>query len=155
MPEVKKEEFLSFDPSRIVTVGDVATKTLHDLGITHKFSVVDFIVERKKTFDTLSELGFAGDEKVFQVVNPAARINSALFTSLKAMFDNLDQHRQLVCKVEGEEDLAVVPVLLLAPLGFSVFYGQPPKKGIVSIDVTEEKKEEVYRLAERFITETS
>lgn len=151
LSEVNKEKFLSFDPSRVVTVGDVATKTFHDLGIVHKFSVVDFLVERKKTYETLNELGFTGNEKVFEAVNPATQITPALFTCLKAMFDYLDQHQQLVCRVDGEEDLAVLPILLLSPLGFHVFYGQPPDKGIVRIDVTEEKKEEAYRLAQRFI----
>ena len=151
MPEVNKEPLLSFDPSRIVTVGDVATKTFHDLGIAHKFSVVDFLVERKKTYETLTELGFTGDEKVFQAINPAAQITPSLFTCLKVMFDNLDQHQQLVCTVDGEEDLAVIPVLILTPLGFHVFYGQPPGEGLVHIEVTEEKKDEAYKLAQQLI----
>lgn len=151
LPEVNKEEFLSLDPSAIVTVGDVATKTFHDLGIAHKFAVVDFLVERKKTYETLTELGFTGSEKVFEAISPASKITHSLFTCVKDMFGDHEKYQQLVCRVDGEEDLAVLPVLLLSPLGFHVFYGQPPNKGIVRIDVTEEKKEEAYKLADRFI----
>jgi hypothetical protein len=51
--------------------------------------------------------------------------------------------------VEGEEDLAVLPVLLISPLGFSVFYGQP-NEGLVKIQVSEENKEKAYQLVENF-----
>ncbi len=149
--QVSKESLASFDPSRIVTVGDVATKTFHTMGIAQKLAVVDFFVERKKTYKDFAELGFTGEEKIFESVNPASQITPSLFTCLKMMFHDLDKHQQLVCRVEGEEDLAVLPVLLLAPLGSHVFYGQPKGEGLVHIEVTEEKKEEAYRLAEQFI----
>lgn len=151
LSEVNKEKFLSFDPSRIVTVGDVATKTLRDFGIAQKIAIVDFVVERKKTYENLAQLGFTGDEKVFEAINPAAQITASLFTCLMTIFHSLDSHKQLVCRVDGEEDLAVIPVLLLSPLGFHVFYGQPKGQGIVHIEVTEEKKEEAYGLVEQFV----
>lgn len=150
---VNKEFLASFDPSRIITVGDVATKTFLDMGIFQKIAVIDYFVERKKTFNNLSEHGFLGNEKVFDVVNPASKINPELFKTIKNMFAELN-HQTLVCRVDGEEDLAVIPVLLLSPLGFHVFYGQPKDKGLVCIEVTEEKKEEAYSLAERFVTFT-
>jgi uncharacterized protein (UPF0218 family) len=42
-----------------------------------------------------------------------------------------------------------LPVLLIAPLGFNIFYGQP-NEGLVRILVTEENKEKVYQLTESF-----
>jgi len=51
--------------------------------------------------------------------------------------------------VDGEEDLAVLPVLLIAPLGFSIFYGQP-NEGLVQVQVTEENKEQAYQFVNSF-----
>ena len=51
--------------------------------------------------------------------------------------------------VDGEEDLAVLPVVLLAPLDSLVFYGQR-NQGLVLVKVTEEKKSEFVKILARF-----
>ncbi len=47
--------------------------------------------------------------------------------------------------VLGEEDLAVMPAVVLAPLSSIVIYGQP-SSGCVLIRVTREKKKEMREL---------
>ena len=54
-----------------------------------------------------------------------------------------------IIKVSGEEDLAVLPAVLLAPLNSLVLYGQP-RKGIVVIKVTEKKKKEIKKVICQF-----
>jgi len=67
-----------------------------------------------------------------------------------AVKEAFDKKTKTVILVGGEDDLAVLPVLLIAPLGFSIYYGQPGE-GLVRVDVTEENKEKAYRLVEKFI----
>jgi hypothetical protein len=47
--------------------------------------------------------------------------------------------------VNGEEDLAVIPAVIEAPLGTAIVYGQP-SEGMVIIVTTREKKEKAKRL---------
>lgn len=126
------------DPKTIVTVGDVATKSLNDLGATHRVSIVDFFVERVQRYRSVAELGF--DENVFclYATNPAGVITPELVETIhQALHDTT--HDRIVLKVDGEEDLAVLPVLISAPLGYTILYGQP-KEGVVVVSVTRETK---------------
>ena len=52
-------------------------------------------------------------------------------------------------KIQGEEDLLALPAILLAPLGSVVIYGQKDL-GVVVVEVTEEKKEEVKKIINLF-----
>jgi hypothetical protein len=56
---------------------------------------------------------------------------------------------KVVIKVNGEEDLAVIPVALAAPLDCEIYYGQPGK-GVVKIKVTERVKNEIKLLISKF-----
>jgi hypothetical protein len=47
--------------------------------------------------------------------------------------------------VNGEEDLAVIPAVVEAPLGAAVVYGQP-NKGMVIIAITQERKKKAKQL---------
>ncbi|HOP09469.1 MAG TPA: DUF359 domain-containing protein, partial [Candidatus Methanofastidiosa archaeon] len=50
--------------------------------------------------------------------------------------------------IDGEEDLATLPAIFFAPEGAIVVYGQPDE-GIVIVNVTDEKKKEVYSILSR------
>ncbi len=51
--------------------------------------------------------------------------------------------------VDGEEDLVVLPAIMIAPDGASVVYGQPDE-GMVHVVVDDEVRREVRALLERF-----
>jgi hypothetical protein len=51
----------------------------------------------------------------------------------------MDYNRRTRIIVEGEEDLAVIPLICLLPENSLVVYGQPDE-GVVAIRVTEDKK---------------
>lgn len=137
-------------PDKLITVGDVITKSCNELGIRQKIAVIDFHTQRKRTFTHNRELGFEGNEKVFPVGNPKSHVTAALFQLTKHIFSTLSQHKRIIVEVEGEEDLSVLPFLLAAPLGFIILYGQP-QQGVVRIDVTEETKEKAFSLVNEFI----
>jgi len=147
----------------LITVGDVTTKAFNDLGFNQDISVVDFKVARKKEFSDLTELGFSGGEKIFKVNNPAGCLTSALFKKIPKIFKLKVGHKfhlhperaqtsrriSLILQIDGEEDLSVLPLILSAPLGSIIFYGQP-KEGIVKIEVSEKTKEIAYDLVSQF-----
>jgi len=62
------------------------------------------------------------------------------------------RNRPVVIFVEGEEDLAVIPLVFAAPPGVAVLYGQPGE-GVVLRIVDEAAKQEAAAMLERFIRE--
>ncbi len=50
-------------------------------------------------------------------------------------------------KIDGEEDLSVIPSVLLSPIDSYVFYGQP-EKGIVMIKISKKRKKLAKHLLE-------
>lgn len=146
--EVLSEIPQGIDSSRIVVVGDATTQKFNDKKVGQFLSIVDFLIHREVKFHRLSELGFDGQD-VQEIKNPHGIITPELIQAIKEAFD---KKTKTVILIDGEDDLAVLPVLLIAPLGFSVFYGQP-NEGLVRVDVAEENKEKAYLLVEKFILE--
>lgn len=140
---------LKIYPQKTITVGDVTTKTFNKLSLTAKISVVDFRVKRKQIFTSLEQLGFKGKEKVIDIKNPPGTLSRFIFRNILKIFDFV-KGEKLVIRIEGEEDLVVLPLILAAPLGFVVFYGQP-EEGIVRVEVTEENKEKAFKIINKFI----
>lgn len=134
--------------SFIVTVGDVVTQSFNQIHLRHPLSVIDFLVERKKVFSEISEHGFVGNEDVVYVNNPAGTIMPQMFKMLIEIFSKQQTKRHVIV-VHGEEDLVVLPVILVSPLGYRVFYGQP-HAGIVEVIVSEKIKEKAYRILSNF-----
>ncbi len=134
------------NPEKIITIGDITTQKFNQENIGQFLSIVDFQVNRQKKFDKLPELGFADDIRTIGVENPAGSIAPQLFASVRKAFESKGKQ---VILVRGEEDLAVLPALLVAPLGFIIFYGQPDV-GLVEVHVTEENKEKAYNLIDKF-----
>lgn len=133
----------------VITVGDVTTKVFNALSIGAYISVVDFKVARKRQFKNLKELGFSGREKIFKVKSPAGCLTPALFKAISNIFKSEKTNRRIVLQVEGEEDLSVLPLILAAPLGSVIFYGQP-KEGVVKVEVSEKTKHVAYDLVDQF-----
>lgn len=137
------------DPAKTITVGDVVTKLGNDMLFRQAVSVVDFVVQREKKYAAITDLGFLGTEKILSVENPAGFVTPKLFEAVQAVFRQLQTNTRFVICVTGEEDLAVLPVILAAPLGFVVLYGQP-YSGMVKIVVTEEVKNKARDIVFRF-----
>lgn len=131
----------------IITVGDGVTSYFLKQGIVPKISVIDLHIGRKKMFSTVKELGFTGQEKVIKVNNPAGYITPSLFQAAVNLFKTKNSE-PTVLLVNGEEDLAVLPLLLVAPLGYYIFYGQPGV-GVVITEVSEITKNKAYAITLR------
>lgn len=140
-----KDDKVKVSDKLMATVGDVTTKKFNELKLNQQVSVIDFKVKRQKKFSDIRELGFLGSERIIRVNNPAGSITSDIFKACLTIWNK----EKVIFSVDGEEDLAVLPLILTAPLRTVIFYGQPGE-GIVKIEVSEEIKEIVYRLVNKF-----
>ena len=137
--------------TRLVTVGDVVTATLADAGRQPDLAVIDGRTEREPVDPaietTLSEL--VG--RRLSVENPPATLSESLLRTLCEAMTTTE--RPLTISVDGEEDLATLPAILVAPDGASVVYGQPDE-GMVHVPVTPEIRTIARGLLTKFDGET-
>lgn len=145
-----KDSFKDFQ--KIIAVGDVTVQILHHLGLLPVLCVIDFVVERKKQQTSLKDLGFLGGEVHFHVINPPGSITPALWSAVENAL--LVKGNNALIVVDGEEDLAVLPLVLLAPVGYTICYGQP-HKGMVIVPVTLSAKQKALTLITEFIHNTT
>jgi len=119
--ELYDSDLGAFDAQNtLITVGDVVSLTFRKHGIKPFLSVYDGMTERREMteFAILAE-----NEDKDEVVNPAGTITRQLVESIRGRMEGSGG----LIKVDGEEDLALLPVIYLAPLGADVVYGWPGK----------------------------
>jgi uncharacterized protein (UPF0218 family) len=135
-------------PTKLISVGDVTTFHLLEAGIIPDICIVDNRTKRKPVSSHVSARNM---DKVYDEVsvdNPAGIITDEL---IKTLCEAFASEKPLRIFVRGEEDLATLPVILLAPVGAVVLYGQPDE-GVVFVKVTEEKRKEIRILFEKLIS---
>lgn len=133
----------------VVTVGDVVTRTLLEAGTVPHLMVVDHKTKREATEDPLEAL--PADRvrpHTVPVENPAATITEALWDAIATA---LSDEGPTVVRVTGEEDLATLPAVLLAPEDAVVLYGQPDE-GVVLVEVTNDVRSRVRELIDQMET---
>ncbi|MEK7513616.1 MAG: DUF359 domain-containing protein [Patescibacteria group bacterium] len=126
-----------------ITVGDIATISLLNQKITPDLAIVDLKTKRQPIFPHLEALGL---KPGLTSLNPPGIITAHLVQQLLACL----RQPQPSLLVNGEEDLAVLPAVLLSPLKTTIFYGQPDK-GLVKILVTESTKLKALNFLKKFI----
>jgi uncharacterized protein (UPF0218 family) len=131
---VKREK-----PPKIITVGDVVSRNLHEHNIIPQLAVIDNICMRKKVDPRVFP-----DKKLIHVKNPKGTITEE---AIIAVQDALKNNKQTQILVEGEEDMLTLIAVAFAPVNSFVVYGQP-KEGIVLIKVTPMKKTEANQILE-------
>jgi uncharacterized protein (UPF0218 family) len=80
------------------------------------------------------------------VKNPAGTITDELVAGI----DDAIKNPPATIFVNGEEDLAVIPLVIAAPEGVVVLYGQP-HKGVVVRTVDLQAKQEAQELLSHFV----
>ncbi len=127
---------------RVIAVGDVASYELVRSGIIPSLMVYDNRVKRrpvsKKIKQTLDSVGY----ETFRIRNPRSTIQEDAWVAIE---EGLKRKSKII--VNGEEDLLVLPAVLLAKNGSLIFYGQP-NRGMVLIRVNLKKKKEIKRLVD-------
>jgi len=137
---LKKEKY-------IVSVGDKVTCTLLKHGITPILCIVDYKLERKPYPSKMKTFIQKLNTIRLQIKNPPGTITDELWDAIKTVFKNL-KNGPVCIEVEGEEDLASLAAIYLAPRGVTVIYGLP-NKGVVVVKTTTAHKQKVKEVLDR------
>lgn len=108
------------DKHMLITVGDVVSLVVREHGLVPNLSIYDGMTERHEMTGFATLVSDRGWEEI-AVKNGAGIISVELVTAIKkALDENIG-----IIRVEGEEDLALMPCILSAPLGSHIIYGWP------------------------------
>ncbi len=153
----------------VITVGDIITNSLLEVGFDPDVKIIDFRSRRKEievvdsatqffiTQESHPSTSLGVPSKVKKIaftsskyINQPGTINIKASRAIKIAIDNYFKTRkkQLIV-VKGEEDLLALPAILFAPLQSVVLYGQIDL-GVVMVEVAEEKKREVREILNKF-----
>ena len=128
----------------VIAVGDVVTYHLLEAGHRPAVAVVDGRTEREAVDEEIRE-ALSDPERRRDVANDPGTLGEPL---LRALADAIDTAAPVTIVVDGEEDLATLPAVLVAPLGGTVVYGQPGE-GMVAVAATDDAKAELRSLLDR------
>ena len=131
------ERLNKFD--RIISVGDITTYSVLQYGIVPNICITDDITMRERVPEEVRNKINAEEYEVLEVSNPAGSITAELINGIRDSIEALKSSKRVRIIVNGEEDLAVIPAVISAPVGTAILYGQPGQ-GMVLVEVTEEKK---------------
>lgn len=134
------EIFPRLSGTPVYSVGDVVTHNLHKAGIKPAVAVVDGYTMRSPCRKLPPVHG-----DCIRVKNPAGSLTEDLISAINGAVAN----PPATIIVDGEEDLAVIPMVIAAPLGSIVLYGQP-HEGVVLRTVTPEAQVTARQFLERF-----
>ncbi|MFB6151596.1 MAG: GTP-dependent dephospho-CoA kinase family protein [Haloarculaceae archaeon] len=144
--ETDTELVLSTAGRPLVTVGDIVTYHVLETGAVPDVALVDERTKRATVDDEISAtVNEAPFDHVTTVVNPPATLTADLLGTVR---DALAREETTLVRVDGEEDLAALPVIAAVPEGATVLYGQPDE-GVVHVTVDAETRERARSFLER------
>ncbi|MBQ6350495.1 MAG: DUF359 domain-containing protein [Methanobrevibacter sp.] len=137
--EIKSSEFL-------ISVGDATFANLTKYELYPNIGIIDNLIQRKNhTHDVIHA------ENILKAENPAGTITDDLWETIGQALELSDSGECYVIEVAGEEDLAVLPCILMANPETTILYGQP-NEGLVLLKVSD-MKIKAQKLIDGFIEE--
>lgn len=119
------------DDHRAIAVGDVTTRSLIRAGVVPWIAVLDGVTRRGDLLPVPEGVAWA---RRLRVANPAGTLTDEM---VRAVRDCLGAAGPSLIEVEGEEDLASLLMIDMAPEGTRVCYGIPGRGiAVVSVDGT-------------------
>lgn len=111
----------------IISIGDATTNNVLNADIIPKIGIIDNKIERE-----ISKHQIEYNAITLNVDNPPGTITDELWETIeKAKY--LAEESNVLIVVNGEEDLAVIPCVLMAPENTVILYGQPGE-GLVVVE---------------------
>ena len=127
-----------FAESIVITVGDKTTENMLQLGLNPQVQIIDCLEKRNKRLVSIN-----GEINTkLSCKNPPGEITEGSIQVIKKAFSSEPPVRIIV---DGEEDLLVIPVCILAPENSVVMYGQP-NEGLVIVQITPEIRAKVQKI---------
>ena len=120
--DIKQVQFL-------ISVGDATTKNLVENNIYPRISIIDNLIQRKN-----HNYKITYTDNILNAKNPPGTITDNLWETIDLALKNIKHVKHQLIVVDGEEDLAVLPCILMAPNKAVVLYGQP-NEGLVFVNV--------------------
>jgi len=105
----------------LVAVGDVVTYHLLEAGRVPDLALIDERTQRSAVDEAVAD-AITGFDRTVAVENPAGTLTRGLLDAMRA---GLDSDATTLVDVDGEEDLAALPAVLMVSAGASIVYGQP------------------------------
>ena len=139
-------EFLE-NEKYIVSIGDLVTYTILVNDIKPVFCIVDYKTRRGKCSSDIKEVLMSFGNKSITVENPAGCISDELWNIIENAYKNI-HNLSLRIDVIGEEDLAALPAIYLAPGDATIIYGLP-NKGVLIVKPTDENKKLVKEILDK------
>lgn len=130
-------------PVMVITVGDIITQSLDKVCYTPAISIIDYKSRR---------MSLTAPQNAFRMSTPnePGTLNYRSVQALKkAIQQFLRNKKTQKLVIRGEEDLLTLAAVLFAPLNSLVLYGQLDQ-GVVTVRVSEEKKEKVVKILKQF-----
>lgn len=125
----------------IVSIGDLVTYTILKNEIEPIFCIVDYKTRRGKCSIEIIDFIKSFGKKSIVVKNPPATISDDLWNVIKIAYENIELG-SLRIEVEGEEDLASLAAIYMAPPDVTIIYGLPDK-GVLVVKSNNENKRKV------------
>ena len=124
--------------SVIITVGDRTTENMLQLGVKPQIQIIDGLEKRNQRIVPADDMINTN----LSCRNPPGEITEESMQIIQKAFSCESPVR---ITVDGEEDLLVLPVCMLAPENSVVMYGQP-NEGLVFVHVTPEMQAKVQKI---------
>ncbi|MFQ6127770.1 MAG: GTP-dependent dephospho-CoA kinase family protein [Thermoplasmata archaeon] len=128
-------------PTKLVAVGDLCSLSALAQGLLPDAIVVDFKTRRGNESE-IREYFRDLKWKTVDVVNPAGMLTRSMWDGIAQAYKS---EERVMVVVQGEEDLATLVCIALAPLDSVVLYGIPDR-GVVVVRVDEEAKQKVKKV---------
>jgi len=137
--ELKKSEL-------VVTIGDLVSLYTLKVGYKPKIIVIDFKTERRNLGEVFEKeiTPLLKDYVIVKVKNPQGHISDEL---VEKLFEAVKSQKRYCIIVEGEEDLAALPLSIILPENSLILYGVPGR-GIAAYTVNERDKILISRIIE-------
>ena len=135
------------DEKYIISIGDQVTYTLLKNNIEPVFCIVDYKTHRGECSEEICNLIRSFGKKSVVVKNPKGCITDELWNLIKFALEDLDVGG-LRIEVQGEEDLASLAVIHMAPEDVTIIYGLP-NKGVLVVKPTKENKQKTKEVLDK------
>ena len=135
------------DDPFIISIGDLVTYTLLHHNISPAITIVDYLCERKTFNEDKKAVIQNYGNLVLNAKNPAGQLTEELWNTIEQAINRVNEG-PIRIEVEGEEDLASLAAIYLAPVDATVIYGLP-NRGVIALKVNAESKQKVKKVLDQ------